>query len=71
MERPAAASLPTIYKFPEIAEEGGFAAYGPRVIQLYFILAQQIVKLFGGSKVAHIPVESGNEVRIGYQPEDR
>ena len=31
MERAAAAHLPTIYQFPEIAEEGGFAAYGPRL----------------------------------------
>ena len=30
MERAAAAHLPTIYEFPEVAEEGGFAAYGPR-----------------------------------------
>ena len=30
MERAAAAHLPTIYEFPESAEEGGFAAYGPR-----------------------------------------
>jgi putative ABC transport system substrate-binding protein len=34
MERLAAARLPTIYEFPEVAEEGGFAAYGPRVGQL-------------------------------------
>jgi hypothetical protein len=34
MERAAAAHLPTIYQFPEIAEEGGFAAYGPRLRQL-------------------------------------
>ena len=57
MERAAAAHLPTIYEFPEVAEEGGFAAYGPRASQLYFVMAQQIVKLFRGSKVADIPVE--------------
>ena len=34
MERAAAAHLPTIYEFPESAEEGGFAGYGPRVISL-------------------------------------
>jgi putative ABC transport system substrate-binding protein len=31
MEHAAAAHLPTIYEFPESAEEGGFAAYGPRL----------------------------------------
>jgi putative ABC transport system substrate-binding protein len=35
MERLAAAHLPTIYEFPETAEEGGFAGYGPRISQLF------------------------------------
>jgi putative ABC transport system substrate-binding protein len=34
-ERAAAARLPTIYEFPESAEEGGFAAYGPREGRLF------------------------------------
>jgi putative ABC transport system substrate-binding protein len=29
MERVSAAHLPTIYQYPGVAEEGGFAAYGP------------------------------------------
>jgi putative ABC transport system substrate-binding protein len=58
MERAAAARLPTIYEFPESAEEGGFAAYGPRLGQLFSeIMSQQIVKIFRGTKVADIPVE--------------
>jgi putative ABC transport system substrate-binding protein len=58
MERAAALRLPAIYFFPELAEEGGFAAYGPRRSQLFSeIMAEQIVKLFRGSKVADIPVE--------------
>ena len=57
MERVAAARLPTIYEFPEAAEEGGFAGYGPRVRKLYLIMVQQIVQLFRGSKVADIPVQ--------------
>ena len=35
MDRLAAAHLPTIYEWPETAEEGGFAGYGPRVRELY------------------------------------
>ena len=35
MERAAAAHLPTIYEFPETAEEGGFAAYGPRRVSFF------------------------------------
>jgi putative ABC transport system substrate-binding protein len=64
MERVAAAHLPTIYEFPEVAEEGGFAAYGPRVSQLYFIMTQQIVKLFRGSRVADIPVEQASKFEL-------
>ena len=65
MERAAAAHLPTIYEFPESAEEGGFAAYGPRRSQLLSeIMAQQIVKIFRGSKVADIPVEQATEFEL-------
>ena len=65
MERAAAAHLPTIYEFPESAEEGGFAAYGPRRSQLLSeIMAQQIVKIFRGSKVADIPVEQATKFEL-------
>jgi putative ABC transport system substrate-binding protein len=64
MERAAAAHLPTIYEFPEAAEEGGFAAYGPRQSALFEIMAQQIVKLFRGSKVADIPVEQPTKFEL-------
>ena len=64
MERAAAAHLPTIYEFPETAEEGGFAAYGPRFGQLLEIMPQQIVKLFRGSKVADIPVEQPTQFEL-------
>jgi putative tryptophan/tyrosine transport system substrate-binding protein len=64
MERAAAAHLPTIYEFPEVAEGGGFAAYGPRVSQLYFVMARQIVQLFRGSKVADIPVEQPTKFEL-------
>jgi putative ABC transport system substrate-binding protein len=65
MGRAAAAHLPTIYEFPESAEEGGFAAYGPRVGQLFSeINAQQIVKLIKGIKVADIPVEQPTKFEL-------
>ena len=65
MERATAAHLPTIYEWPETAEEGGFAAYGPRVAQLYAgIIPQQIVKLFRGTKVADIPVEQPTKFEL-------
>jgi putative ABC transport system substrate-binding protein len=65
MEHARAARLPTIYLFPEDAEEGGFAAYGPRVNQLYAeIMPQQIVKLFRGNKVADIPVQQPTKFEL-------
>ena len=58
MDRVAALRLPTMYDFPEMAEEGGFAAYGPRLSQFFVkVMPQQIAKLFRGAKVADIPVE--------------
>ena len=58
MDRVAALRLPAIYQWPEAAEEGGFAAYGPRFTQLVReLLARQLVQLFRGAKVADIPVE--------------
>ena len=57
--------MPTIYEWPETAEEGGFAAYGPRVSQLFLeVMLQQIVKLFRGSKVADIPVEQATKFEL-------
>jgi ABC-type uncharacterized transport system substrate-binding protein len=65
MERAAAAHLPTIYFFSEDAEEGGFAAYGPRRNQLFLeVMVQQIVKLFRGSKIADIPVEQATKFEL-------
>jgi putative ABC transport system substrate-binding protein len=65
MERAAAAHLPTVYEFPETAEEGGFAAYGPRISQLFLeVMSQQIIKLFRGSKVGEVPVEQATKFEL-------
>ena len=41
-DRVAALHLPAIYPFPEEAEEGGFAAYGPRLDDLFLeVMPQQ------------------------------
>jgi putative ABC transport system substrate-binding protein len=65
IERTAAARLPTIYDFPETAEEGGFAAYGPRTSQLFAeIMPRQIVKIFRGAKIVDIPVEQPTKFEL-------
>lgn len=57
VERTIAARLPAIYQWPEIAEEGGLLAYGPRITLLYRQMARQLFKLMHGAKAADLPVE--------------
>ena len=58
IDRAAALHLPTMHGWPEEAEEGAFAAYGPRLGRLFVeVMPQQIIKLFRGAKVADVPVE--------------
>jgi putative ABC transport system substrate-binding protein len=64
MERAAAAHLPTIYEFPETAEEGGFAGYGPRLAALSEVRARQVAQLFRGTKVVDIPVEQPTKFEL-------
>jgi putative ABC transport system substrate-binding protein len=52
-----ATRLPAIYQWPEIAEDGGLLAYGPRISLLYRQMARQLVRLLHGAKAADLPVE--------------
>ena len=50
--------MPAIYQFPESAEQGGFASYGPRIEQtIYPSLAIMIARLFRGERPQDIPVQ--------------
>jgi ABC-type uncharacterized transport system substrate-binding protein len=65
LERVAAQRLPAMYQFPEIAEEGGFAAYGPRFTQIMSeIYARQLIQLLRGAKVADVPVEQPTKFEL-------
>jgi ABC-type uncharacterized transport system substrate-binding protein len=59
MERVAALRMPAIYQWPEMAEGGGVAAYGPRLGSGEFPerLARMIVNVFRGVKSGDIPIE--------------
>jgi putative ABC transport system substrate-binding protein len=58
MQRVAELRLPAIYQFPEVAQDGGFVAYGPRLVQIFGELTtRQLVKLLRGAKPADVPVE--------------
>ena len=65
MDRVAALRLPAIYPLAEEAEEGGFVAYGPRLVQIFReLMAQQLVKLLRGVKPADIPVEQPTKFEL-------
>jgi putative ABC transport system substrate-binding protein len=57
MDRVAVLRLPAIYQWPEMAEEGGFAAYGPRLTLLPELIARQAASLLRGTKPADLPIE--------------
>jgi putative tryptophan/tyrosine transport system substrate-binding protein len=57
LDRTVVLRLPTIYQWPETAEEGGLVAYGPRFTTVFRQLARQLVKLLNGAKPADLPVE--------------
>src|SRR5262245_55056149 len=57
-DRVTALRLPTVYQWPEMAEQGGLIGYGPLIIQLYRdIMSRQLAKLLRGVKPADLPVE--------------
>ena len=65
MQRVAALRLPAIYQWADEAEEGGFAAYGPRLVQVFReLVTQQLVKLLRGTKPADLPVEQPTKFEL-------
>jgi putative tryptophan/tyrosine transport system substrate-binding protein len=63
-ERTAALKLPAIYQWPENAEAGGLAAYGPRLTRVFRQLARQLAKIVRGIKPADIPVEQPDKFEL-------
>jgi len=49
--------LPSIYQWPEDAEDGALSAYGPRYSEMYRLRARLMMKVLRGTKPADIPVE--------------
>jgi len=56
-ERTAALRMPAIYQFPESAEQGGFASYGPRIEQIFPHVGVLIARLFRGERPQDVPVQ--------------
>jgi putative ABC transport system substrate-binding protein len=64
VERTAALQPPAIYQWPEIAEAGGLAGYGPRLTECERQRARQLAKIFRGAKPADIPVEKPDKFEL-------
>lgn len=57
-ERAAALRLPGMYQWPEMAEEGGLVAYGPRITDIFReLMTRQVVKVLRGARPADLPIE--------------
>jgi putative ABC transport system substrate-binding protein len=57
-EKVAEAGLPAVYEWPEMAEQGGLVAYGPRIVDIYQTqISRQVTKILRGVPIAEIPVE--------------
>ena len=49
--------MPSMWQWPQGAEDGGLIAYGPRLDGVIRQCARQVVKLLRGAKVVDVPVE--------------
>ena len=64
-ERTVALRLPGIYQWPEMAEDGGLVAYGPRITDIFReLMARQVVKVLRGAKPADVPVEQPTKFEL-------
>jgi putative ABC transport system substrate-binding protein len=61
----AALRLPAIYHLPEMAEDGGLIAYGPRIVQIFRdLLPRLFQRLVAGTKPADLPVERPTQLDL-------
>ena len=64
LDRVATLKLPANYQWPETAEAGGLAGYGPRLSALNRQRARQVIKIFRGARPADIPVEQPDRFEL-------
>ena len=64
-ERASALRLPAMYQWPEMGEDGGLLAYGPRIVQIYRdLMARKAVELLRGAKPANLPIEQPTKFEL-------
>ena len=64
LDRVSTVRLPAIFQFPETAEAGALAGYGPRIIDLYRQRARITVQVLRGAKPADIPVQQPDKFEL-------
>ena len=64
IERAAELRLPTIFQWPETAEEGGLLGYGPSFIEIFRERARMLAKVLRGVKPADLPVEQPSTFKL-------
>lgn len=64
IDRLSRARLPAIFQWPESAEAGGFAGYGPRLAQVIRAAVQTITKVLRGTRPADIPVQQPTKFEL-------
>ena len=60
----ASARLPAIYQWPEMAAEGGLAAYGPNHDAIRRQAGRILARLLLGAKPADVPVEQPTKLEL-------
>jgi putative ABC transport system substrate-binding protein len=61
----AARSKPTIFQWPEVADEGGLLGYGPRLDDAWRdSVAPQVIKILRGAKPSEIPVQQPTKFEL-------
>jgi putative tryptophan/tyrosine transport system substrate-binding protein len=56
--------LPTVYQWPESAEDGGLLAYGPRNLLCYRHVVSLVDKVLRGAKPADLPIEQPTKFEL-------
>ena len=64
IERAARLRLPTIYQWPETADEGGLLGYGPSFIEVFRQRARMVAKVLRGTKPADLPIEQPSTFKL-------
>jgi putative tryptophan/tyrosine transport system substrate-binding protein len=64
MDRVASLRWPAMYQWLELVEEGGFAGYGPAIIQLQDLTVRLAVNVLLGKDPANLPIEQPTKFEL-------